>query len=49
VPEIGSDPIGETCRQILEAAGVDKLIDEYGSYDIFNTTHVFGKCLPVSA
>lgn len=33
-----------TCRRILEAAGVKKLIEEYGSYDMFNTTHVFGTC-----
>jgi choline dehydrogenase-like flavoprotein len=36
--------MAETCRRILQAAGVDKLIEEYGSYDMFNTTHVFGTC-----
>ncbi len=36
--------IAETCRGILEAAGVQKIIEEYGTYDGFNTTHVFGTC-----
>ena len=33
-----------TCRSILQASGVEALIEEYGSYDLFNTTHVFGTC-----
>jgi choline dehydrogenase-like flavoprotein len=36
--------IAKTCRRILEAAGVPKIIEEYGAYDGFNTTHVFGTC-----
>ena len=31
-------------RRILEAAGVEKLVEEYGTYDAFNATHVFGTC-----
>ena len=31
-------------REILQASGVEKIIEEYGSYDAFNTTHVFGTC-----
>ena len=36
--------MAQTCRKILEAAGVDKLVEEYGAYDMFNSTHVFGTC-----
>jgi choline dehydrogenase-like flavoprotein len=36
--------IAKTCRRILEAAGVQKIIEEYSAYDGFNTTHVFGTC-----
>jgi choline dehydrogenase-like flavoprotein len=36
--------IAKTCREILTAAGVERLVQEYGSYDIFNATHVFGTC-----
>ena len=36
--------IAATSRRILEAAGVEKLFREYGSYDSFNSTHVFGTC-----
>lgn len=32
------------CRDILKAAGVTQIIEEYGSYDIFNAAHVFGTC-----
>ncbi len=32
------------CRELLIASGVDTLIEEYGSYDLFSTTHVFGTC-----
>lgn len=31
-------------REILAAAGAGELIEEYGSYDAFNATHVFGTC-----
>ena len=36
--------IAETCRQALDAAGVVKRIEEFGTYDMFNSTHVFGTC-----
>jgi choline dehydrogenase-like flavoprotein len=36
--------MAETCRSILQASGVEKLFEEYGSYDMFNSTHVFGTC-----
>ncbi len=36
--------MAQTFRRILEAAGVEKIIEEYGSYDMFNVTHVFGTC-----
>lgn len=32
------------CREILAASGVDKIHEEYGSYDYFSSTHVFGTC-----
>ncbi|MGJ8650805.1 MAG: GMC family oxidoreductase [Opitutaceae bacterium] len=32
-------------REIVQAAGVKKLVEEYGSYDYFSSTHVFGTCL----
>ena len=31
-------------KDILEAAGAEELVEQYGSYDAFNTTHVFGTC-----
>ena len=36
--------MAETCRRILKAAGAETLIEEYGAYDAFNATHVFGTC-----
>ncbi|HAV14612.1 MAG TPA: GMC family oxidoreductase [Opitutae bacterium] len=36
--------MARTCRRILKAAGVEKLVEEYGSYDYFSSTHVFGTC-----
>lgn len=36
--------MAETCRRILDAAGVSELIEEIGTYDLFNATHVFGTC-----
>ena len=36
--------IAKTARDMLRASGVGKIIEEYGSYDAFNTTHVFGTC-----
>ncbi|HEB78964.1 MAG TPA: GMC family oxidoreductase [Rhodospirillales bacterium] len=32
------------CRDILKAVGNVELIEEYGSYDFFSSTHVFGTC-----
>lgn len=32
------------CRAVLEAAGVPALQEEYGTYDVFSSTHVFGTC-----
>jgi choline dehydrogenase-like flavoprotein len=32
------------CRKILRAAGVTQLVEEYGTMDFFNSTHVFGTC-----
>lgn len=34
--------IRKTCHNILEASGTGEVIDEYGSYDMFSSTHVFG-------
>lgn len=31
-------------RDILKASGVGDLVEEYGTYDTFNSTHVFGTC-----
>ncbi|MGR9037098.1 MAG: GMC family oxidoreductase [Gammaproteobacteria bacterium] len=36
--------MAKTCRRILQAAGVEKLVEEFGAYDAFNATHVFGTC-----
>ena len=37
--------MAKTCRKILQAAsGVEKPFEEYGAYDNFNATHVFGTC-----
>jgi choline dehydrogenase-like flavoprotein len=36
--------MARTCREILRAAGVGTLFEEYGSYDTFSATHVFGTC-----
>lgn len=32
------------CREILGASGVRERVEEYGSYDFFSATHVFGTC-----
>ena len=32
------------CHQVLEEAGGVKVLEEIGSYDTFNSTHVFGTC-----
>ena len=31
-------------REILQACGIEKIFEEYGTYDIFSSTHVFGTC-----
>jgi choline dehydrogenase-like flavoprotein len=31
-------------REILKAAGVTRIFEEYGAYDAFSATHVFGTC-----
>jgi choline dehydrogenase-like flavoprotein len=36
--------MAETSRAILKASGVDTLVEEHGSYDAFNTTHIAGTC-----
>ncbi len=36
--------IARTTQRILEAAGVDQVLEKLGTYDRFNTTHVFGTC-----
>lgn len=33
-----------SCRELLNAAGANKLFEEYGNYDMFSSTHVFGTC-----
>lgn len=32
------------CRELLRASGANDIFEEYGSYDTFNSTHVFGTC-----
>jgi choline dehydrogenase-like flavoprotein len=34
----------KTSREILLASGVKELVEEYGTYDFFSSTHVFGTC-----
>jgi choline dehydrogenase-like flavoprotein len=36
--------MAQKTRAILAAAGAEKPIEEYGTYDAFNATHVFGTC-----
>lgn len=38
------DFMATKCQEILKATGVDNIFEEYGSYDFFNSTHVFGSC-----
>lgn len=38
------DFMARKCREILKAAGINQLVEEYGSYDLFSATHVFGTC-----
>ena len=36
--------MAEKCREILQAAGTAMPFEEFGTYDTFNATHVFGTC-----
>lgn len=36
--------MARTCRSILHAAGSKEILEEYGTYDFFSSTHVFGTC-----
>lgn len=36
--------IAEMSEKILIETGVEKVFERYGSYDFFNSTHVFGTC-----
>jgi len=36
--------MADTARNILRAAGAGEIFEEYGSYDSFRSTHVFGTC-----
>jgi choline dehydrogenase-like flavoprotein len=38
------DFMAKTSRELLKASGVQQLFEEYGSYDTFSATHVFGTC-----
>lgn len=34
----------KTARALLKASGGEQIVEEYGSYDFFSSTHVFGTC-----
>jgi len=36
--------MAKKCRQILKASGATEIFEEFSSYDIFSSTHVFGTC-----
>ncbi|GAB2499348.1 GMC family oxidoreductase [Arenimonas alkanexedens] len=36
--------MARSCRLLLKAAGVDSLVEEYGTYDFYSAAHVFGTC-----
>ena len=36
--------MARSCRDLLKAAGVATLVEEYGSYDFYSAAHVFGTC-----
>jgi len=38
------DFMANKTREILKATGVHDIFEEYGSYDFFSSTHVFGTC-----
>ncbi|NTV69554.1 MAG: GMC family oxidoreductase [Azonexaceae bacterium] len=36
--------MAEKSRQLLKAAGVEEILEEFGAWDNFSATHVFGTC-----
>jgi choline dehydrogenase-like flavoprotein len=36
--------MAKKCREILKAAGATEIFEEFSSYDIFSSSHVFGTC-----
>jgi len=36
--------MADKCREILAASGADRIVEEYGSYDYFSSTQVYGTC-----
>ncbi|KFN44231.1 GMC family oxidoreductase [Arenimonas oryziterrae] len=36
--------MARSCRDLMKAAGVQTLVEEYGSYDFYSAAHVFGTC-----
>lgn len=38
------DFMAKKCREILSASGAGEVFEEFSSYDIFSSTHVFGTC-----
>jgi choline dehydrogenase-like flavoprotein len=36
--------MSDKCREVLSAAGGGEIFEEFSSYDIFSSTHVFGTC-----
>jgi choline dehydrogenase-like flavoprotein len=36
--------MAEKSRQLLKAAGVEEILEEFGAWDNFSATHVFGSC-----
>lgn len=36
--------MANTAREILRASGVEQIFEAYGTYDVFNASHVFGTC-----
>ncbi|MDO6562180.1 GMC family oxidoreductase [Amphritea sp. 1_MG-2023] len=36
--------MAQQCSNILQASGITEIVESYGSYDLFSSTHVFGTC-----
>ena len=36
--------MADKVRTLLKATGIERIFEEYGSYDFFSSTHVFGTC-----